>query len=90
MSCGLATTYIKKETVKMKLPKWMKWKKIEHYYLYETDEKQYITERYISRETFCFYNPFGDYKCKEISGYQCRHCGHIQRDNNKPCERCGW
>lgn len=73
----------------MKLPKWMKWKKIKRCYLYEIDGKQYVSEIYLSREALCFYNPLGGYKCKEISGYQCRHCGHMQRDN-KTCEKCGW
>lgn len=75
--------------IKKAIIKLFKWKKIEHCYLYEIDGKQYVTERYISRDTFCFYNPFGGYKCKEISAYQCRKCGHFQANNNEPCERCG-
>lgn len=74
----------------MKLPKWMKWKKIEPCYLYEMDGKQYVTDVYLSLDALCFHNPFGGCKCKEISGYQCRRCKHMQQDNNKSCEKCGW
>lgn len=66
----------------------LKWKKIKRCYLYEVDGKQYVTERYISRETFCFYNPLGGYKCKVICGYKCRKCGHYQMRKTKYCENC--
>lgn len=68
------------EQIKKGIDKKLKWKEIKGIrYVYDIGGHKYIAEVDLDIE-----------RPQKTRFYACRCCGHIQRDNDKPCEKCGW